>query len=148
VIPVSGRRFIAPALLCAAVALPASAGAGTKTYSGTSDDGVVVALDVVVRHGKPRKITEIQGQNLPLLCERTGHTNTSIALPTSIKVNAKGKFHFKYVQPTYRNKSRLKGRFDGKVVTGEFSYDYHYLADATDPEQDCATGVLPYYATR
>lgn len=34
------------------------------------------------------------------------------------------------------------------IVTGEFSCDYHYLADATDPEQDCAIDVLPYYATR
>ncbi len=142
------RRLIPAALLCAAFALPAAALAGTKTYSGTSDAGVGVALDVVVKHGKPRKITALRGQKLPLRCERTGRAYTSIELPTSIKVSAKGKFRFKYVQPTYGNKSKLKGRFDGRVVTGEFSFRYHYPADGTQPEQDCATDVLPYYATR
>jgi hypothetical protein len=144
---------VAAALL---LALPAAASAASKTYGGTSDGGTSgagegqIAMDVTVdKAGKPRRITELRGNNIPAQCEQSGQVMIYLTYPTSIVVDKHGRFFAEFVQPTHGNKSWIRGRFlPKKVVNGNFVFDQHFLADGTYPEENCSTGQQAYRATR
>jgi hypothetical protein len=69
-------------------------------------------------------------------------------LPGPIKVSKKGKFDVAFEQPVYGNLSHVKGKFDGKKLTGKLQLDAHYPATDVYPEEDCVTGVLEFKAKR
>jgi hypothetical protein len=131
----------------ALLALPATASAATKVYGGTAGETGEIAMDVKVnKRGKPKMITEIRAAKLPAECEQSGQLNVSTRTPPlKLKINNKGKFYGELVQPTYGNKSWIRGKFTSKrQVTGTFVYDYHFLADDQYPEENCRTAELPF----
>ena len=147
-----GRKMttkkIASALAVAlvALALPAAASAATKTYAGGMDGGGKLGIDVKVKHGKVKKITEIRGTDIPTVCDESGPVPSHLTFPTLIKVDKKGRFEAGFEQPTYGNVSTIKGRFKAKMVEGKLSVDYHYPAEDGYPEEDCHTSKLGYQA--
>jgi hypothetical protein len=141
--------LIALAALTAVMLAPVTgASAKTATYAGTTEGDGRVAADVVIKKHKVRKITEARGFNLPAVCEQSGPLPVDATLPGPIKVSKRGKFDVTIEQPVYGNVSRVKGRFDGKKLTGKLDLDAHYPAEGIYPEEDCATGPIEYNAKR
>jgi hypothetical protein len=141
--------LIAIATATVATLVPATAAsAKTATYAGTTEGGGRVGVDVVIKKHKVRKITAARGTDLPAVCEQSGPLPVDATLPVTIKVSKKGKFDVAIEQPVYGNVSRLKGRFDGKKLTGRLDLDAHYPAEGIYPEEDCATGVIEFMAKR
>ncbi len=137
---VAGAAFI----VALALALPASAAAGTATYAGHTDSGAKVAFDATLKHGKPKTITELRAAKFLLHCDISGDVkNNSLQLPVSLPVK-NSEFALTFVQPTYGNKSRVTGAFDGDTATGKFKINYHFLADGQYPEEDCHSDKLSY----
>ena len=125
-----------------------SASAKTATYAGTTEGDGKVAADVVIKKQKVKKITEARGFNLPAVCEQSGALPVDATLDGPVKVSTKGKFDVMFEQPVYGTVSHLKGRFDGKKLTGKNDLDAHYPATTIYPEEDCVTGVLQFKAKR
>lgn len=141
------KMKLAALVAATALALPASASAATKVYGGTAGETGEIAMDVTVsKRGIPKKITEIRAAKLPAQCDQSGALNTSTRTPPlQLKIKSNGKFYGELIQPTYGNKSWIRGRFSSKrLVTGTFVYDYHFLADGQYPEENCRTGELPF----
>ena len=94
----------------ALLALPASASAVTKRYAGTTEGSGQFAIDVVVnKEGKLTGIKELRGNNIPVTCEQSGAQSVYFTFPTSIKVNKHKRFYAEWTQPTYGNKSWVRG---------------------------------------
>ena len=141
-------RIIIGAAIAAAMLLPATAQAATKTYAGTTEGGGVIALDVKVSHkGVVRKITEARGAQLPTVCEQSGKVPSHLTFPDPIEVKRNGKFADDYAQPTYGNVSMIGGKFKGKKkVSGTIDVDFHFPAEDGYPEENCSTGPIDFQA--
>jgi hypothetical protein len=119
-----------------------SASAVTKVYAGTTGTGAQMAMDVKFdRHGVPRKITEVRGMHIPIVCDQSGADNDAIFVtPVSIKI-AHDKFSYDYTDP-YGNHSSLVGRLTGnkrQKATGHFFLADHLLAGGGYPEENCTS---------
>jgi hypothetical protein len=137
------------AVAAALVLIPASsASAKTATYAGTTEGDGKVAADVVIKKRKVKKVIEARGFNLPAVCELSGPLPVDATLPGPIKVSRKGKFDVAFEQPVYGNVSHVKGKFDGKKLTGKLQLDAHYPATDVYPEEDCSSSVLEFTAKR
>ena len=144
-----GKKLIA-GVIVASLAVPATASAATKVYAGTTDGSGQIAMDVVVnRKGKLKGITEIRGQNVPVTCEQSGAQTVYFTFPTSTKINSHRKFYAEWVQPTYGNKSWIRGSFaPKKVINGTLHFDQHFQAEGSYPEENCSSADLAYRAER
>jgi hypothetical protein len=136
------NTVIAAAGCMALMAAPASA--ATKTYAGKVEGGGKFAAEVKIKDGKPKEITTARAVDMPGECEISGKQRLDAATPEPIKVNSKGRFSYEFVQPTYGNTTTLKGKFEGKEITGVINLDLHYNATDELPEEDCATGPLDF----
>lgn len=141
----SGRRRaggMAVVTALALSALPAAANAAIKVYAGTTAGGGEVAMDVKIKQGKPKTITEIRYQGVPAACTISGPLAVWGNTPRlDLRVSKKGKFSGKLSQPVYGNVTSISGKFKGKgrkLATGTFTYSYHFEADAEYPEEDCS----------
>jgi hypothetical protein len=134
----------------ALLALPATASAATKVYAGTTDGSGQLAMDVLVKKdGKLKYIKELRGQFIPVTCEQSGAQTVYFTFPTSIKVNKHHKFFSEWTQPTYNNKSSIRGSFVPKKVTnGTFNFSQHFVAENGMPEENCNSGDLGYHLDR
>lgn len=144
-----GKKLIA-GLAAAALAVPATADAATKVYAGTTDGSGQIAMDVVVnRKGKLKGITEVRGKNVPVTCEQSGPQAVYFTFPTSTKINSHRRFYAEWTQPTYGNKSWIRGTFaPKKVINGTLHFDQHFKAQGNYPEENCASGDISYRAER
>jgi hypothetical protein len=144
------RMMLGTAAVTAAFMLApiGAASAKTATYAGTTEGDGKVAADVVIKKHKVKKITEARGFNLPAVCELSGPLPVDATLPGPVKVSKKGKFDVFYEQPVYGNLSHVRGKFDGRKLTGTLDLDAHYPAQGIYPEEDCATDVLTFKAER
>jgi hypothetical protein len=129
---------------------PAGAAAATKVYAGTTDGAGQFAMDVVVnKKGKLKGITELRGNNIPVTCEQSGANTVYFTFPTSIKVSKHHKFYAEWSQPTYGNKSWVRGAFAPKrVASGTLHFDQHFLADQGLPEENCSSADLAFRVER
>src|SRR4051794_18408568 len=93
---------LAGAVIIGALALPASAIAGTATWAGKANDGTKVAFDAKIKNGKPKTITALRAAKLLLHCDISGDQNNSFLdrknLGLAVRNNA---FDLTLVQPTY-----------------------------------------------
>src|SRR5688572_22669432 len=88
-------KFAAALIAAGALAVPASASAGSAIYAGTTDDEGQIAMTVTIKNGVPKRITEIRGANMPVNCEISGPQRANTRIPTDIKVNRRrGGFAF------------------------------------------------------
>ncbi len=139
------RKLVGAAFVVSVgLALPASAMAGTATYAGKAGGGAKVAFDATLKHGKPKTITELRAAKFLLHCDISGDLgDNQLSLPVSLPVK-NSEFDFRFVQPTYGNKSHVTGAFDGDKATGKFKINYHFPADGQYPEEDCHSDKLSY----
>ena len=143
----SGRKLIAVAVATAALAAPGTAAAAKKVYAGTTDGGGQIALDVKVnRFGIPLKITQLRLNKIPVHCDQSGDiTVYSTYSGSDISIRPSGKFYGERVQPTYGNKSWIRGRFASKrQAAGTLVFDEHFQADQNFPEENCRSQVLAF----
>lgn len=137
---------VAAAAVAAALALPAAAAAKVVTYGGNVASGGEIALDVVVKKKKPKKVVEIRAANVPAECEISGSLVIWTEMPRlGIKVK-NGAFKKVFVDRDFGNRSKITGDFKrkGRKIGGEFTYSNHFPADEEFPEEDCNTGPLRY----
>lgn len=69
--------------LLATLAASAPAAASTRHFEGTfaGDADASIAMDVVVRHGEPRKVRDLMVTGLDYVCERGETGERSVAFP-------------------------------------------------------------------
>jgi hypothetical protein len=84
--------------LVAFLTLSASAGASTRHFEGTfaGDDNATVSMNVVVRHGEPRRVRDLAVTDLDYSCTggETGERSVTFA-PTAVFESARdGLFEF------------------------------------------------------
>ena len=132
------------------LALPPTAGAATKIYAGTTDGSGQLAMDVVVnKKGRLKFITELRANHIPVTCEQSGPQAAYFTVPTSIRISRHRKYFYEWTQPTYANKSWIRGAFVPKKVTnGTLHFDQHFPADGSLPEENCSSGDLGYHLDR
>jgi len=141
----SGRVCVVAA--SATLIAPASAAAKSVVYAGTTSGGGKIAMDVrVSSKGKPKRITEIRGVDIPIECEQSGAQKAYVTIPVDLKVNRSGGFSFAN-EDSYGNESSILGDFKGrkaKTLKGIVVYANHFQAEGDLPEENCGSSSLTY----
>ena len=144
------KKTLIAGTIVAALVLPGTAAAAKKVYAGTTDGSGQLAMDVVVnKKGKLQYITELRGNQIPVTCEQSGAQTVYFTIPTSIRINTHHKYHSHWEQPTYGNRSSIRGAFVPKKVTnGTVNFSQHFTAEGSYPEENCNSGDLGYHLDR
>jgi len=140
------KRFLAPLVLIAALAVPATALAGVKTYSGDATAGSV-SMEVKTKKGKPKKVNEFTFFDIPLTCA-DGEDTVSGRYPaegfsSSAKVKNK-RFSISAGEINTGAGLEIAGKFQGKS-SAEGTLE---IAGDTSDHTDCVSGVIDWTATR
>ena len=141
-------RLILGAILLAALAIPATAAAKNSDFAGDLDGGGKIGITATVKKHKVREIIAVRVAELPANCDESGTVDVQLAFGASIKVDKKGKFSGKFVQPESGNVSTIKGRFKRSTVSGTFSFDRHYDGEEGGAGEDCTSGKLGFEAAK
>ncbi len=146
------RSSVLAAAAAIALAAPTVSQAKVVTYGGDLKPSGTIALDVVVKKAKPRRVVEIRAADIPVTCEQSGGITAWTKLAKlGVKVK-KGGFTFKTVQRGSGNVTRITGDFKRKsrVLSGGFTYSHHFPPEPPDfpAEEDCDSKSLPYSAKR
>ena len=144
------RRVLIPAVLAAALTIPAGAVASSHAYSGAVDPSGTLSFKVKKKHGKTR-VRAFRFEQIPVTCD-AGADTTFGTLDFGIKVKRK-KFHAVAVhQPHGSEGSTLKvrGRLTGgaRHATGTIRVFGAPPLGSGNPGVNCHTGKRPWTADR
>ena len=145
------KNITAAIAVCAALLLPATAAAKSKTVTyvgGLNDGGTpgMMQLEVSFKKDKPKKVLAAYAADYNTVCRQPGSTFNSSGsfawdkattasqdAPPPAAVNKKGKFKYTYVQLETGLKSWIKGTVTKKKVEGTFQEKNRYLIPPGPP---------------
>jgi hypothetical protein len=140
-----------PAVLAAALTIPAGAAASTHGYSGAFDPSGTLAFKVKKRHGKAR-VTKFRFEQVPITCD-AGADTTFGKLEFAVKVKRK-KFHVVAVHDPRGQQEGSTLKIDGKLknhgrhVDGTLRVFGSPPLASGDTGISCHTGTRPWSAER
>jgi hypothetical protein len=148
------KRSIAPLALVAALALAATASAGSVYVgSGTEDPRVDVYFGVKKKPGKPRKVRRFTAVNIPTTCSDGSTHRTDPALPIEfprpmkvIERRFAGKERFT-VEST-KGDWRITMRVTGKLRRGGRARGILKIRGRPRSDVSCRSGKVPWRAAR
>ena len=144
------KRFLVPLVLVIALAIPAQAAAGTRSYEGGVESGGTLSFEVKKkRKKKTSKVKRFEFGQVNIQCA-AGPATTSGLLTDPMKVTKKGKFGVRATNEDGTSNLRVKGKLKqkGKKAGGTIRVFGETPLDDGTTGTACDTGKLKWAAKR